>query len=269
MKQLTYSDGDGARDTVAVLLDRFDAVDLDGLNDRAQLLERRDSKYALTTAQLCQFLLYVHDHFAVLEIDGLRQFRYRTVYFDSDALHCYQDHNKGRRQRVKVRYRNYVDHDRHFFEVKLKGRRNTTHKYRVPVANPDYAATKLPASLRDFCDSTIAAHYGQGWPHTLTRSVTVHYCRITLVSRTGAERITIDNRLSFADDAGHVELCDSRWVAEVKSPTGVSETDRWLFSQGIRPVPKCSKYGMAVSLLKLPKKNNRFRPVLKRNFNYA
>lgn len=254
---------------VASLLAGLDAVDLDGLNARAQLLERRDSKYVLTTPELCQFLAHTADHFDVLQIDDLRQFRYRTVYFDSDAHHCYHDHNKGRRKRVKIRYRNYVDHDRHFFEVKLKGRRNITQKHRIPVLDPDYAAADLPQPLREFCDTTIAAHYGQGWEHNLTRGVTVNYDRITLVAKAGAERITIDSRLSFSDGDQSVSLRDSKWVVEVKSHTGVSDVDRWLFANGIRPVPRCSKYCMAVSLLKLPHKNDSFTPILRRHFSYA
>lgn len=258
-----------SQSVVGLLLAGFDAVDLDALNNRAPLLVRRDSKYVLTTPQLCQFLIYAQGFFDVLQIGDLRQFEYRTVYFDSDAFHCYHDHNKGRRKRVKIRYRNYVDHDRHFFEIKLKGRRNVTKKHRVAVAPPDYAASDLPEPLRRFCDETIAGYYGDGWEHGLTRGVSVHYHRMTLVAKGGAERITVDSRLSFSDGEQSVSLRDSKWVVEVKSHSGASDVDRWLFANGSRPVPQCSKYCMAISLLKLPHKNNRFMPILRRHFKYV
>lgn len=251
------------------LLARLDAVDLDGLNARARLLERRDNKYVLTTQQLCTFLDYARQHFDVLQIDGLRQFHYRTIYFDSPQFDCFHDHNKGRRKRLKVRFRSYLDHNRHFFEIKLKGRRNVTHKFRVPVDGPAPSDAGLCTTLRQFCNDTLATHYGQALDTELQPIITVDYQRITLVAKAGAERITVDNRLAFSDGENSVSLRDSKWVLEVKSENGLSETDRWLFAQGHRPVPKCSKYGMAVSLLKMPDRNNRFRPVLKRHFKHA
>lgn len=251
---------------VHTLLESFTTIDLQGLNERAPLLERRDSKYVLNTAQICRFLHATQDYFDVLEISGRRQFQYRTVYFDTAELDCYHDHNKDRRKRIKVRYRHYVDHDLHFFEVKLKGRRNTTHKYRQPISRPDDNAEQLPASLQEFGNHIVTAHYGQGCLSELARAVTVHYDRITLISRVGGERITIDSSLSFSDGAQRASLPDSKWLIEIKSRSGVSSVDRWLFRNGHRPVPRCSKYCIGVSMLKLPGKNNRFTPVLRRQF---
>src|SRR5690606_19926362 len=118
-------------------------------------------KYVLTTQQLCTFLDYARQHFDVLQIDGLRQFHYRTIYFDSPQFDCFHDHNKGRRKRLKVRFRSYLDHNRHFFEIKLKGRRNVTHKFRVPVDGPAPSDAGLCTNLRQFCNDTLATHYGQ------------------------------------------------------------------------------------------------------------
>lgn len=251
------------------LLARLDAVDLDGLNARARLLERRDNKYVLTTPQLCKFLDYARQHFDVLQIDGLRQFHYRTIYFDSPQFDCFHDHNKGRRKRLKVRFRSYLDHNRHFFEIKLKGRRNVTHKYRLPVEAPDLSISGLPDALRRFVDEMLNDHYGEVLEGELKPIINVDYHRTTLVAKMGAERITIDNRLAFSDDARSVSLRDTKWVLEVKSANGLSDTDKWLVCHGHRPIPKCSKYGMAVSLLKLSDKNNRFRPVLRRHFRHV
>ena len=117
-------------------LHTFTPIALDGLKDKAELTSRRDRKYVLSTDCLTRFLEYSRRDFDILEIDGKRQFSYASYYFDSKELHTHQDHNKGRRRRIKVRHRHYVDNDLHYLEVKLKGARNITQKYRMDV-NPE------------------------------------------------------------------------------------------------------------------------------------
>ncbi len=248
------------------LHDSFRPISLAELNERAELLERRDSKYVLDHQAFLAFMAHASTHFDILEIDGLRQFRYRTVYFDSPEFHCYQDHNKGRRRRIKVRLRQYRDHGLQFFEVKFKGRRNTTHKVRTPLTAQEFEASQLPDRLLAFCNETLQLHYGRHWPHALTRGMVVDYNRTTLVARHGDERITIDNDLRFIDGERSISMNPQRWIVEVKSRTGVSSIDRWLYRNKHRPVPRCSKYCMGVSLLQFPEKVDQFTPVIRRHF---
>lgn len=260
-------------------IDGFTTVSLSALNNRAKLMERRDNKYVLTTEQVLAFLHHAQSQFDMLEIDGLRQFHYLSHYYDSSELTTHSDHNKGRRRRVKIRHRHYVDCDDHFFEIKLKGRRKLTQKSRMPFNPKDLDANGLNNELIDYYCTVLQNYYGSEderdwWMVNLTRSISVGYYRMTLVSKTKDCRITMDNSIYFVDSKvvlpatkeSKFYLNNDKWVIEVKSPSGRTDIDRWLFQNKSRPVSLCSKYAMGINLLKLVSVNNRFSKVIRRYF---
>lgn len=253
--------------TVEQALQSYRPVSLDELKKRAELMQRTDNKYVLTEQQLTYFLQAFQHDFDILHIDGLSSFAYSSAYWDSPCLQTYQDHNKGRRLRYKVRFRHYRDNDLYFFEVKIKGFRNATHKYRLASGPQAYAASRLPTELEQFCHDKLQQHYGRGPVQPLVPSIRVDYQRTTLVARQGAQRITLDNQVSF--NCSHTQRClpADRYIVEVKSTTGQSPADRWLQRHQSHPVQRCSKYSMGINLLKKTTKNSVFAPVLRRNFS--
>ncbi len=248
----------------------FKPIGLEELNERASLLERIDSKFVLTDEQVENLLSYIQPTFQVFKFNDLLKFSYRSQYFDSTDLATFKHHNQGRRNRIKVRRRIYLDSNLHFFEIKLKGLRNKTHKYRLQLNNisiertPDLSA-KLSLEEIKFLQTQHRLHYQADWQQDLHASITVDYVRSTFVAPHSAERLTLDNQIVFFDDESKVLLPHNRWILEVKSINGRSPINRWLLANRIRPVPRCSKYSMGISLLKYPD-NNRFYPILKRHF---
>lgn len=249
-------------------IDGFNAISLQDLNNRAALLNRSDNKYVLNNEQLLQMLQYCKPDYEVLEIDGIRQFEYSNLYFDSNGLQTFLDHNQGRRNRIKIRVRSYIDAKLNFFEVKLKGLRGRTHKYRLKISPQIIDNKTLGEQELSFLQTKYQKHYNRPWQHKLRYALTLNYKRITLVTKENSERITIDNDINFFDNESHDKLPENRWIIEVKSEKGRSLVDKWLLQNSLRPVSKCAKYSMAVSLLKYPH-NNRFRPVLKKQFDLA
>lgn len=256
------------------LIQGFNPICLDALKSKAELMDRRDNKYVLSNEQTRAFLSHTQPEFDMLEIDGLRQFHYLSHYYDSAELRTHLDHNQDRRRRIKIRHRHYVDSGRHYFEIKLKGQRKLTQKFRI-LFNPAELNTEgLNTELTDFYFNTLAAHYGadfaKNWLNQLTPSISVGYHRITLVAKSGDERITLDNRIYFTDKSAQANtkhlLNNDKWIVEVKSPTGRTALDRWLLRNISRPAALCSKYGMGITLLKLQQRNTRFNPTLRRYF---
>lgn len=247
------------------LIADFGMVGLDELNGKAALLERTDNKYVLNKQQLVELLNYTKNDFDALMIDGCYKFRYRSVYFDSELLCTFKHHNQGRRNRIKVRRRHYLECDLHYFEVKLKGLRNRTHKYRFPISREVALSSTLSPDEIVFLQRKYSKYYKREWPSMLVKSIAVDYQRVTLVARAGGERLTIDQNIQFVTEDQVVSLPMEYRILEVKSDSGYSEVDRWLIGKGIRPVARCSKYSMGISLLKYPR-NNKFNPVLKYKF---
>lgn len=248
------------------VLDAFDSISLADLKARANLMRRRDTKYVLGRAELQAFLAAQTEDYEVLEIAGQNRFQYSSSYLDSPDLHTFFDHNQGRRRRFKIRFRHYHETGLYFFEIKLKGFRNETLKYRLPTDKAAYEQPELPAHLLQFANQKLQKHYYQTLTYPLCRSVRVDYIRSTLVAKQGAERITIDNEIGFYGSQGAEYLPADRFVVELKSALGRSVADRWLWRHQAHPVKRCSKYGMGVNLLKLPEQNTRFRPIIRRYF---
>jgi len=244
----------------------YSLISLEALKARASLLRRIDNKYVLTAKQLSDFLLAQAEDYSVLCIDGMRRFNYSSIYWDGSDYQTFFDHNKGRRRRFKIRFRHYHEAALYFFEIKIKGFRNETVKYRQQTDKANCYSDTLPPALLSFANDKLVHHYGYQLTYTLQRSLRVDYQRTTLVARENSERITIDHGIQFVEPDRHHALAKTAYVVEVKSENGRSNADLWLLRNGHRPLKACSKYGMGINILQFSDRNTRFRSLLRQRF---
>ena len=85
-----------------------------------KLMNRIDTKYLVTEAQLHDILLGIRDSYYAQEVEGNRLSPYSTVYYDTPDLRMYMIHHDRHLVRDKVRVRTYVDSNLTFCEVKHK-----------------------------------------------------------------------------------------------------------------------------------------------------
>ena len=202
----------------------FDAIDLAGLNAKADMLRRLDNKYVVDIATMTGAAAEFTKHFDVLEIEGRRAFTYETCYFDSEGHACYYDHHRGRRQRAKVRIRNYLEADLCFVEVKLKDKRGVTIKKRMPYDPAKFG--KLDDTAMAYVRACFRDLYKMEFPYELRRSLDMRYQRITLVAKQGGERMTIDNGLQFFGHGSENVLSEDVFIVETKSANGNGIADK-------------------------------------------
>src|SRR5699024_2428638 len=122
----------------------------------AALQTRVDRKYLVPQSLLEDMLADVGERLRVLEIDGQRDFGYRSVYFDTPELLWFHQHLQGKRCRFKVRTRTYLDSGLCRLEVKGKGRRAETVK-----KNKGYEAelaARLTPWAREFVGKRLGDH---------------------------------------------------------------------------------------------------------------
>lgn len=244
------------------LLRRFSPISLAELNAKAEMLRRRDNKYVIERAVMQEALEEFIDHFDVLEIEGRRSFTYDTCYFDSSNFECYRDHHRGRRQRIKVRIRNYIESDLCFVEVKLKDKRGETIKKRL--AHDPAQSKELDNRAMDFIQTCHNSLYRREFPHHLERAIEMRYKRVTLVAKDGGERMTIDSRLSFMSGVATHHVADDKFIVETKSANGNGIADKVLRSLHRHPSKHCSKYCTATAILNADVKSNNFKMVMRK-----
>jgi hypothetical protein len=227
----------------------------------AALLDRVDRKYVVgveTFAALAERLTSSH---RALEIDGVRAFRYRTAYYDTPGLDAYRDHVQRRRRRYKCRSRRYEESGLCAFELKLKGARGRTLKYRMPYEDQLHGSLS-PEAIRFLHDHLLRA-YARAPEAGLVRSLDMSFRRLTLASLERGERLTADFDLAFA---GGGRLAEGAVIVESKSPRGAALADRALRELGARPVEACSKYCLGIGMTRPELPANPFRRLLNRWF---
>ncbi|GAB2776412.1 VTC domain-containing protein [Streptomyces daliensis] len=204
---------------------------------RAQLLARFDRAYFVPARVFLDFAARLtdprrRDPFRALSIDGRRWFRYHSVYYDTEGLRSYHDHRQERRHRFKIRERLYEDSGERQFELKLKGSRGETVKYRQPLEG-----SALGDRPRRFLEETLSSVYGIEAPTSLRPSLVTDYLRATLVAE--GQRITCDAGLvcrdAAADESRGVRGASDLVLVETKSAGHLTEADRMLHAYGIRP----------------------------------
>jgi len=242
--------------TFAAALENFDGI-LDEYNpitlqemDGVALMNRTDTKFIFHKTQLLEILKMVRSDYRILEVNGNRTSKYKTLYFDTSELDFYTKHQNGKKNRYKVRSRKYVDSDLTFLEVKFKNNKGRTVKTRVTI---DDFELELSQNSNDFISET------SGRDFNLRPTLWNSFKRITLVNQELPERLTIDLDLAFEYDDEHKGM-KNLVIAELKQEKASRKSPFALAVKklGIRQ-DRISKYCLGVAMLKEDVKKNAFK----------
>jgi hypothetical protein len=234
-------------------ISQFKPITLEEM-DRVRLMNRTDTKYVFHAGLLPGILKQALGNYRMLSIGKTRLFQYNNLYFDTDGLKFYLDHQNGLRPRYKVRFREYVDTNEVFLEVKRKTNTNRTIKSRKKVErietiissrNHQYIYKRIPPGI-----------------HPLIPSLRSKFKRLTLVGPAGDERITIDTGQFFSYN-DQEKILPNLVICEVKRDAcaGTSQFMKLLKQHAVYP-KNLSKYCLGTILLKENIKSNRFKTYL-------
>lgn len=231
-------------------LQEFESIGLEETNAQAGLMRRVDTKYVIRPDQLSEILSQWVPTHRVLEIDGRRIFHYHSVYYDTPGLALYRAHHAGAATRVKFRVREYTDSHLTYYEVKMRSNDGVTDKRRQRLREQ----LQLPELLK-----TVAQEHPRYIrQEAVQEMLEVDYNRITLVAKTGGERVTIDLNLTYRA-RGREQTFPDRVIIEVKHDRGARSAERDRFRRiGIRP-GSISKYCLGILSLYPEVKQNRFK----------
>jgi len=235
--------------------EKYSAVFLENIEKWA-LLNRIDTKYVFPAEHLCSILKSLQQHYHILEIDGHKIFTYHNLYFDTSNLNMYLDHHNGKLNRYKVRYREYVETNTKFLEVKFKNNKERTIKTRIKVNEVKKELTKEEKKFL-----TSNSKYD---PDNLQPLLFGDFNRISLVHKSQKERVTFDFNLSFQNKNRKTKL-DKIVIAELKQdkfqPGSVFA--KKMKEIGISP-ERMSKYCLGTLLLNKQVKYNNFKPLMEK-----
>lgn len=237
------------------ILQGFRPITLEEM-DSVALLDRHDTKYILQRSDVEEMLPSLMSDYAILEVNNFRMSPYESQYFDTEDLLFYTLHQRGKRNRLKVRIRKYGSTGVTFLEAKFKTNTERTVKYRKPIAD-----------IRDYLtpDDLVFLGDNVGEQPKLIPTLFNSFDRITLANVVSGERMTIDLNLRFRDADGHEGHFDSLAIAELKQPVFDREATfaQLAKSRHIRP-DSVSKYCLGIGMLNDAAKKNFINVKLRR-----
>lgn len=233
------------------ILHTYNAISLEEVQ-RAKLMRRVDSKFIITKQQLHYYLLNLTNFYDVMQINGEQNLTYRTLYYDTPNFEMYTLHHNGKKNRYKIRIREYSETNTFFLEIKFKNNKSQTHKKRIEV---DKNKNSFSKKEEEFIDQN--SNYSID---NLEKKLSNTFNRITLVHKTDIERITIDTDIKFCSLGGKIIELDNLCIIEVKQEKFNinSKFMQLLKKEGIRQL-RVSKYCTATTILNPELKNNRFK----------
>ena len=235
------------------LLSRFDSITLEQMSG-IRLMNRIDTKFVTTQPVLEQLLAMAVDEYMAQEIDGERNLKYSTTYFDTRDYDMYYTHQHGHAGRQKLRFRTYVISNLQFMEVKTKNNHGRTKKKRMAVEDMDLADSEKLAFLE--------THLGYA-PDTLMPAIHNDFDRITLVNKARTERLTIDTNLEFHNLVTGIDRKMAPLVIVELKRDGLCYSPVLEMLRRLRVFPHgFSKYCMGSALTNDQLQVNRFKPKL-------
>ncbi len=174
------------------LLNEYRSVSLEEMG-KVKLMNRVDTKFVTTIDRLERLLRLAVDRYAIQEIEGRQMMPYTTLYYDTDDCDMFGQHQRGKKNRQKVRVRRYESSGIAFLEVKRKNNKGRTDKKRMQVQErvPDLNLYVYRSFLLQ------KSRYGAA---NLTPHLSNAFRRITLVNNAMTERLTIDFDLKFHNE---------------------------------------------------------------------
>ena len=181
--------------------------------DSVKLMDRTDTKFIFNIDNLPAVLNEAKNYYKILNVEGNRISRYKTLYFDTENFDLYNKHHSGKLNRYKIRHRTYVESNLGFLEVKFKSNKGRTLKTRIKeIGVPEINKGKAFEFLKRILPFS---------PLDLLPKIWINYSRITLVNKISAERLTLDLNLEFERDEKK-QILSKLVIAEVKQDSKVA-----------------------------------------------
>ncbi len=231
-------------------LQSFECISLEQM-DQVKFMNRIDTKFLLGSKLLPHILSELKEDYYILAINNEKDFPYKSLYFDTRQDEMYTAHHNQRVNRYKIRFREYIQSNITFLEIKLKNQKKRTIKNRIEIKETNNGFCNVSKEFINQYTPFNADH--------LEPKLYTNFRRITLVSKKLNERITVDYALNFTFGKKSVNM-DNVAIIETKCDQmqNGSKMHALLNDIGIKP-SGMSKYCIGRLFLEKGLKHNNFK----------
>lgn len=240
------------------LLSSFTPISIEEMS-AVKLMNRVDTKYMVTTAQLPAILTALQSNYYVQEIHSKRVAHYKTLYYDTSDCQMYLAHHNRKLHRQKLRARLYCDSQDAFCEIKNKNNKKRTKKKRIVILPSQFFNMLDDNNVKEFVNNNLQ--------YSITSLLPVlenAFDRITLVNYAKTERLTVDLHLSFCSHTtSNIAEIPELVIIELKQNGLCPSFFKELLLQMRIPPKRISKYCLGTILTNPLIKQNRFKKKLR------
>jgi hypothetical protein len=227
--------------------------------EEISLMNRMDTKYFFSLQNLPDLLWLCKKNYRALDISGIKNHPYDSLYFDTKDNKLYHEHHRSKLNRYKIRIRTYISGEKKsFLEIKFKNNKEKTIKKRI-------SATHLEETNYYFTEAqtSFIAQHTPLRAIEIKPSLRVKYNRITLVHLKMNERVTIDTDLTFSIGNKFIRL-ENLVIAEVKRNSLAEKTEIMEHLKTLRiKEGGLSKYCTGMAMIYENLKKNNFKEKLR------
>jgi hypothetical protein len=227
----------------------FDPITLEEM-DSVELLDRTDTKFVFSVLKLQEVMSRIMNEYNILEVSGIRLNHYRSLYLDTTDHLLYSLHHNGKMNRNKVRYREYMDSGKVYFEIKFKNNKGRTIKNRIKRVGIDPSLEGKPEILLNRLTNLSS--------EDLQPALDVTFTRMTFVDKARTERVTMDLDLHFRYDGRESDF-SGVVIAELKQDRSNGSHIRTLMHELHIQECRVSKYCIGIASLYPNIKQNKFK----------
>lgn len=197
-------------------IDGFETISLEEM-ENVKLMNRIDTKYVTHISKIEKLLELAKLKYFIQQIDGECNLPYYTCYYDTEVADMFYQHQRGKKNRQKIRRRVYEGSETPpFLEVKMKNNKGRTKKKRVSMEEGEDLEI-----YKEFLMSHAAYQ-----KENLSPKIENHFYRITLVNKEMTERVTIDTHLEFHNfETGQRISLPQLGIIEWKRDGNAAQTD--------------------------------------------
>jgi len=234
------------------IVNKFETISLDELKN-IQLLRRFDTKYFLHINNLKSILQEMKKNYKILKIKDKVTQNYKTYYYDDKNQSSYIKHHNGKKNREKVRFREYLDVNDVYLEIKHKNNKGITIKKRLKTVREN----NLSKKQKDFIVQNSSFD-----PDNIFLENINTFNRATFTDNDFSHRLTIDINFAFFYKKEKFTIGDLV-IIEVKESRGNTKSliKDILKNKKIQK-NRISKYCLSTFLLNKTIKSNNFKRTL-------
>ncbi|HHE65343.1 MAG TPA: VTC domain-containing protein [Bacteroidetes bacterium] len=210
--------------------------------------DREEINFTFQNFLLQSIIESTKDNYSILSNSDQKYSTYKLLYFDTPRNRFYIDAHNGKRNRFVVRYRQCIESNTTYFEVKYINKKGRKRKKKIKVAEiKNTLGEEELALLKKVMQKKKA--------RKLQARLACDFKRTTLKAKQANDRVTIDGDIQFTYNNSDIHTLDLT-LAKIRQEryTGASKFIKILRDHGVRR-GQMSNYEQGMSIFASQKTN--------------